>query len=62
MQIAVNRMRSTRSRIVPIIVGALRIIKENVNDYLKMLLGQPSQFEVQKIALMRTAHIIRMIL
>jgi hypothetical protein len=43
---------------VPVIVGALGTIKKGLDQNLQLLPGHPSATELQKIALMSTAHIL----
>lgn len=62
LEIEVNRMWNTRTKVVPIIVGALGSLKIGFNNYVDMLPGQPSKEVIQKIALMGTAHILRKVL
>jgi len=51
-----------RTKIAPVIIGALRTIKKGLDQNLQLLPGHPSALELQKITLMRTAHIIRNVL
>ena len=44
---------------MPIIIGALGIIKKGLDQDLQLLPGHPSAMELQKITLMSNAHIIR---
>ena len=46
----------------PVIVGTLGTIEENWRRELEMIPGKPSQYEVQKIVLNGTAHILGKIL
>jgi len=51
-----------RTKIVPVIIGALRTIKKGLDKNLQLLPGHPSATELQKITLMSTAHIIHKVL
>jgi len=51
-------MWNVRTKIVAIIVGALRTIKKGLDQNLQLLPGHLSAIELQKITLMSTAHII----
>ena len=51
-----------RTKIVPIIIEALRTIKKSLDQNLQLLPGHPSAIELQKIKLMSTAHCIRKML
>lgn len=62
LEIEISRMWNCRARTVPIVIGALGTVKKAFDQNLKMLPGHPSASEVQKIALMGTAHILRKVL
>jgi len=57
MEIEVNRMWKVRTKIVPIIIGAIGTIKKGLGHNL-----QPSAIELQETTLMSTSHIIRKVL
>jgi hypothetical protein len=48
----------SEDKIVPVIIGALRIVRRGSNQNLWFVPGHLSVIELHKIALMRTAHII----
>jgi hypothetical protein len=52
-------MWKVRTKIVPVIIGALETIKEGLDRNLQLLPGHPLAIELQKITLVSTAHIIR---
>jgi hypothetical protein len=56
---AVSRMWKVRTKIVPLITGALGIIERGLDQNLQLLPGQLSATELQKITLMSTVHSIR---
>ena len=58
LQIEVSRTWNVEVKTTPVIVGALGTIEENCRKELEMIPGKPSQYEVQKIALNGTAHIL----
>ena len=62
LEIGVSRMWKVRTKIVPVIIGALGTIKVGLDQNLQLLSGHLSAIELQKIALMSTAHIIRKVL
>jgi hypothetical protein len=62
LEIEVSRMWKVRTKIVPVIIGALGTIKVGLDQNLQLLPGHLSAIELQKIALMSTAHIIRKVL
>ena len=51
-----------RTKIVPLIVGALGTVKKELDQNLHLLPGHPSAIELQKMTLMSTAHIIHKVL
>ena len=48
-----------RTEIVPVIVGALKLIREGVDQNLGKVPGASNINELQKIILLGTAHILR---
>ncbi|MEO1764700.1 MAG: reverse transcriptase domain-containing protein [Cyanobacteria bacterium J06629_18] len=62
LEIEITKMWSMRTEIVPVIVGALGVIKKGSEEYLKKIPGKISQKQLQKIALLGSAHILRKIL
>ena len=52
-------MWKVRTKIVPLITGALGIIERGLDQNLQLLPGQLSATELQKITLMSTVHSIR---
>lgn len=59
LEIEVKRMWNTKTKIVPVIIGALGTLKKGFNNNLEKLPGKPRPNEVQKITLLGTAHILR---
>jgi len=51
-----------RTKIMPVIIGALGTIKNGTYQSLQLLSGHPLSIELQKIMLMSTAHIIHRVL
>lgn len=60
--IDITRSWNTRTQIVSIVIGALGCNKKGFHRYLDQIPGKPCAFEVQKIALCGTAHILRKVL
>jgi hypothetical protein len=52
-------MWKVRTKVVPVITGALGTIRKALDQNLQSLLGHPSAIGLQKITLMSTANIIR---
>lgn len=59
LEIDIQRMWKMRTKTVPIIMGALGIVPETFNHYTSMLPVPIKVSEVQKVALLGTAHILR---
>jgi len=55
-------MRKVRTKIVPVITGALGTSKMGLDQNFQLLPGHPSAIELQKITLMSTVHIISEVL
>jgi hypothetical protein len=49
-------MWEVRTKIVPIVTGVLGKMKKGLGRSLQLLPGHPASLEIQKIALMSTAH------
>ena len=54
----VSRMWKVRTKIVPVIIGALGTIKKGLDQNLRLLAGRRSAIQLQKVTLMSTAHSI----
>ncbi|XP_017768957.1 PREDICTED: uncharacterized protein LOC108557085 [Nicrophorus vespilloides] len=62
LEIEIARMWNTKTNVVPVVVGALWPLKIGFEKYLEDLPFRVSAEEVQKIALLGTAHILRKVL
>ena len=62
LKIEIEKMWELKTTIVPVIIGALGMVKKGVDKYLNMIPGNPSLTEVQKIVLTSTAHTLRRVL
>jgi glutamyl-tRNA reductase len=62
LEIEVSRMGKVRTKIVPIINGALDTITKELDQELQLPPHHPLATELQKITLMCTANIIRKVL
>ena len=58
LEIKIQRMWKLRTSTVPVIVGALGMIKNGCQKHLDTIPGEPQLQEIQKIVLMSTAHIL----
>ena len=59
LEIEIRKMWNKNAKTIPVIVGALGMIKKETNTYIDQIPGGVSLAEVQKIALNSTAHILR---
>ena len=59
LEIEIARMRGMRTETVPVIVGALGLIREGMDQNLGKIPGTSNINELQKIVLLGTAHILR---
>lgn len=59
LEIEITRMWSLKTKKIPIIVGALGIIKKYSDKYITKTPGLINIYNIQKIALLGTAHILR---
>ena len=62
LELEINRMWGMKTVVVPIVIGALGHIKKGTEKFTNQVPGQISIPEIQKIALLGTAHILRKIL
>ena len=59
LEIEINRMWQLRTITLPIVVGALGVLKKGAVDSIDQIPGKSNICEVQKIALTSTAHLLR---
>ena len=59
LEIEIEKMWQLKTTTIPVVVGALGLIKKGTIDYLKKIPGEPSLSEIQKIVLNSTAHNLR---
>ena len=59
MEIEIAKMWKMKTRIIPVIVGALGLIKKGTQKYVNETPGNLSLAEIQKIVLNSTAYILR---
>jgi len=62
LEIEIERMWGLKATTVPVVIGALGIIKKGTDDFIKKIPGGITIEELQKIALLGTAHILRKVL
>ena len=59
LEIEIQKMWHLDTSTIPVVVGALGLLKQGTEDYVERIPGKPKLFEIQKIALTSTAHILR---
>ena len=59
LEIEISRMWQLRTITLPIVVGALGMLKKGSSDFIDQIPGKSNICEVQKIALTSTAHLLR---
>ncbi|KAF7218105.1 putative LOC107393841-like protein [Nothobranchius furzeri] len=59
LEIEVTRMWGMKTTTIPVVVGALGLIKKGLEKRTKQIPGNPTVQEIQKIVLLGSAHIIR---
>jgi len=59
LEIEVTRMWGMKTTTIPVVVGALGLIKKGLEKRIKKIPGTPTTQEIQKIILLGSAHIIR---
>ena len=59
LEIEIQKMWHLRTQTVPVIVGALGMIKKGTEKHLAKIPGSPPSHEIQKIVLTGTAHLLR---
>ena len=62
LEIEIQRMWKMNTEILPVVIGALGVITKDLEENLRKIPGGVRGKEIQKIALMGTAHILRKIL
>ena len=59
LEIEVTNMWEFKTNIIPVVIGALGMIKKGTQNFIDQIPGKPSLQEIQKIVLTSTAHILR---
>lgn len=62
MAIEINRMWKMKTKTIPIVIGTTGIVSKNITKYLDQIPGEHRLDELQKTALIGTAHILRKVL
>ena len=59
LEIEIAKMWHMKTRVIPVVIGALGMIKKGTSDLIKQVPGNLDINEIQKITLTGTAHILR---
>ena len=59
LTIEIQRMWKVKIRVIPVIIGATGIISKSFRKYISNIPGNHEAKELQKIAILGTAHILR---
>ena len=59
LEIEIKKMWHLKPTVIPVVIGALGLIKKGTEKHIEKIPGKISLSECQKIALMGTAHILR---
>ena len=55
-------MWKLKTKIIPVVIGALGMIKKVTKNFIDQIVGKPSLQKMQKIVLKSIAHILRKVL
>ena len=58
----IQRMWNVKTRVIPVIIGATRTISKSFRKYVSNITGNHGIKELQKTAILGTAHILRKVL
>ena len=59
LEIEIQRIWKKRTKVIPVAIGALGAISKDFTSYLNQIPADLKSHEIQKIALLGTAHILR---
>ena len=62
LEIEIQKMWHLKTTVIPVVIGALSMIKRKSEDHIKQIHGNPCLQEFQKILLNGTAHLLRPVL
>ena len=62
LTIEIKRMWNVKTRVIPVIIGATGIISKSFRKYVRNIPGNHEVRELQKTAILGTAHILRKVL
>ena len=59
LEIEVTKMWQMKTTVIPVIIGALGLVRKRMNELVSKIPGKISIEEIQKIVLLGTSHILR---
>ena len=62
LQIECQRMWNKKVQVIPIIIGVTEIVQKGIQSYLQKILGKHNLYNLQRSAILGTAHILRKVL
>ena len=62
LETEVTKIWKLKTKTIPVVIGALGVIKKGTQNFIDQIPGKPSLQEMQKIVLTSTAHILRKVL
>jgi len=62
LTVEIQRMWNVKTKVIPVIIGATGTISESFRKYVSNIPGKHEVKELQKTAILGTAHIIRKVL
>ena len=62
LKIEIQRMWNVRTKVIPVIIGATGTISKSFRKYVSNIPGKHEEKELQKTAILGTAHILRKVL
>jgi hypothetical protein len=62
LTVEIQRMWNVKARVIPLIIGATGIISKSFRKYVSNVPGNHEVKELQKTAILGTAHILRKVL
>ena len=62
LEIKVTKIQKLKTKAIPVVIGALSMIKEGTQDFSDQILGKASLQEMHEIVLTSTARMLRKVL
>ena len=62
LEIEINWMWNVKTKVVPVVVGALGTLRKYFTKGVELKPGRPEVSEIQEISLLSTAHVLRKVL